>query len=184
MAVGAYDGGGGGQLQLCRAVGDHVAPGHQGELGGGEETEARDELVGRCGPRGGRTVAAQPGATGEDQDDPALAGRDQRGGIDDGGDAEAIGAPHARPEPELEHRVGGGLTHHAVDVAGVDPGVGESTERRLERDRRRVVPRETARLVRVEDADDGDVAERMRHRVQDVTRPAGAGGSAAPCHWP
>ena len=161
-----------------------MAPGHQGELGRGEETEACDELVGRCGPWGGRTVAAEPGTTGEDQDDAALAGRDQRGGVDDGGDAEAIGAPHARPEPELEDGVGGGLAYHAVDLAGVDPGVGESTERRLERNGRGVVSRETACLVRVKDADDSDVAERMCHRGQDVTRPAGAGGSAAPCHWP
>ena len=68
---------------------------------------------------------------------------------------------------------------------GVDAGVVEGAEGRLERDRRRVVTGQPTRLSGVVDADDGDVAERMAHRRQDVTPARWSGaGSAAPCRWP
>ena len=60
VAVVADHGGRRRQLLLGRAVGDHVAPGHQGELGRREEPEPGDELVGRRRPRGRHRVLQQP----------------------------------------------------------------------------------------------------------------------------
>ena len=63
VAVGTDHGRGGGQLLGCGAVGEHVTPRHERELGCGEQPVSDDELVGRSRPgRGGGTIHVNTGA--------------------------------------------------------------------------------------------------------------------------
>ena len=182
VAVGADHGGGGRELALRGAVGEHVAAGHEGELRRGEQAEPGHQLVGRRRPGGRHGVGQHPRAAGQGHDDAALPRGDQHGGIGDRRYAETTGPARAGSQAELQHGIGGRRTDHAVDVGHGDTGVVEGTQGRLERDRRRIVAGQPTCLDGVVDADDGDVAERMAHRRQDVMpRRWGGAGSAAPC---
>ena len=165
VAVVADHGRRGGHLLGRGAVGEHVSPRHQRELGRGEQPVPDHELVGRTRPgRRGGAIHVDAGAAGGDEHHVALAGGDQGGGIEDGGDTHLRGAPGAGPEAQFEGDAGAVRADDTVDVVRGDAGVGQRTQRTEERNGGRVVLGQDASLHRVVDADDGDAGEGMaRH---------------------
>ena len=142
-----------------------MAPRHERELGRGEQSVAHDELVGRPGPgRRRRPVGVDAGTAGGDQHDVALAGGDERRGIEQGGNAQGAGPPGAGPEAQFEDDLRAVGPHHSVDLVGRDPGIGQCPERPEQGDGRRIVVRQGPGLHRVGDAGDGDVTEGMWRR--------------------
>ena len=160
MTVGADHGRGRRHLFGRGAVGEHVAPRHERELGGSEQAVTDDELVGGPRPRGGgRAIGVDAGATGGDQHHVALAGGDQGRGIEQRRDPHGAGPPRTRSEAELERDLRTVRPDDAVDLVRRDAGVGQRAERAHERDGDRVVLGKGARLHRVVDAGDGDTGE-------------------------
>ena len=164
VPVVAHDGGRGGQLLFAGAVRDHVAAGHEGELGGGEQPVAGDQLVRGGGPRGGDALLQQAGSARQRHRHPALTRRHERGGVHQRRDPESAGLACGRAEPEFQHGVGGGGTDDGVHLLHADARVAQRAQRRLEGDRDGIVAAgQTAGLGGVVGADDGDVSERMPH---------------------
>ena len=100
-----------------------------------------------------------PGATRRDQDDAALPGDDERGGVEEGRDPERGRSSGTGAEAELEGDLRTLRADHAVDLVRGDAGVGECPEGPDQRDRGRVVIGQGARLHRVVDAGDGHVTK-------------------------
>ena len=69
------------------------------------------------------------GATGSNEDHLALAGGDEGGGIEEGGDPHLAGPSRARSEAEFEDDLCAVGPDDTVDLAGCDAGIGQRPER-------------------------------------------------------
>ena len=183
MPVGADHGGDGGHLLRCGAVGEHVPPRHESEFGRGEQPVADDELVGRAGPGcGGGPVGVHTGTAGGDEHHLALAGGDQRCGVEECGNAQRAGSPGTRSESQLKGDLRAVRPHDSVDLVRCDAGVGQRSERTHQGDGRRVVARQGPGLHGVADAGDGHVGERVwcRDRHERIVSIVGRCGPKLP----
>ena len=162
MTIGANGGRDNSHLLGRGAVGDHVATRHKGEFGGSKQSVTDDEFVGRPSPGCCRSsFGMNPGTARSDQHNVALAGGDQCGCIENGGNPQRAGPPRTWPEAELKGDLRAIGTDDTVDLVRGDARIGECAQSANERDRRRVVFRKSARLHGVVDSDNGDVAKGM-----------------------
>jgi hypothetical protein len=100
-----------------------------------------------------------PGTSGGDQDNVTLAGGDQCGGVENCGNPQRAGPPGARSETEFKGYLRAVGSDDPVNFVRADACVGKCAQGANQRDRRRVMFRESSRLNRVENAGNGDVAE-------------------------
>ena len=131
-----------GELFGRGAMAKHVAPGDQGELGGGEQAVTDHELVRGPGPRSGLgPVRVEAGAARRHHDDRALSGRDEGSCVEQHRDAQAPRSSRAGSEPQPENELLREFAHGPVDLAGVDAGIGEGTQRAFQGDGAGIVSR-------------------------------------------
>ena len=162
MAIGTNRGRHDSHLFGRGAVGEHVATRHEGEFSGSEQSVTDDELVGRPSPGCRRgPFGVNPGAASSDQHDVALAGGDQRGCVENRGNSQRAGPSGARSETQFKGYLRAVGTDDTVNLVRGDAGVGERAQSANQRDRRRVVVRESARLHGVVNTGNGDVAKGM-----------------------
>jgi hypothetical protein len=102
-----------------------------------------------------------PGAPCRDQDDVALASRDQRGCIENRRNSQRAGPSGARSKTQFKNDLRAVGTDHTVNLVWGDAGIGEHAQSADQCDRRRVVIWESARLHRVVNTGNGDVAKGM-----------------------
>ena len=162
VSIGADGGRDGGQLLGRGSVPEHVTARHQGEFGCREQPVTDDELVG--GPSPGRRrgpFSVNTGAPCRDQDDVALASRDQRGCIENRRNSQRAGPSGARSKTQFKNDLRAVGTDHTVNLVRGDAGVGERAQGGNQCDRRRVMVGEPARLHGVVNTGNGDVAKRV-----------------------
>ena len=106
-----------------------MATRHESEFSGSEQSVTEDELVG--GPSPGRRrgpFSVNPGAPCRDQDDVALASRDQRGCIENRRNSQRAGPSGARSETQFKDDLRAVGTDHTVNLVRGDAGVGERAQ--------------------------------------------------------